>query len=74
MELLRRFFAQGRDAPWTPYRRLGLLHQKYRDHFGVDSDDVLVRSQFETAWRAYCPSADTPHTDTQNQAFAAIVI
>ncbi len=26
----------------TPYRRSGLLHQKYRDHYGVDGDDVLV--------------------------------
>ena len=26
----------------TPYRRLGLLHQKHRDHFGQDGDDVLV--------------------------------
>jgi hypothetical protein len=26
----------------TPYRKLGLLHQKWRDHFGQDSDDVLV--------------------------------
>jgi hypothetical protein len=26
----------------TPYRKLGLLYQKYRDYFGVDSDDVLV--------------------------------
>lgn len=26
----------------TPYRKLGLLYQKYRDHFGVDDDDVLV--------------------------------
>jgi hypothetical protein len=26
----------------TPYRKLGLLHQKYRDHYGVDGDDVLV--------------------------------
>jgi hypothetical protein len=26
----------------TPYRKLGLLYQKHRDHFGVDSDDVLV--------------------------------
>jgi hypothetical protein len=26
----------------TPYRRMGLLHQKYRDHFGQDGDDVLV--------------------------------
>src|SRR5262249_27823466 len=26
----------------TPYRKLGLLHQKWRDHFGVDGDEVLV--------------------------------
>ena len=26
----------------TPYRKLGLLHQKWRDHFGQDDDDVLV--------------------------------
>jgi hypothetical protein len=26
----------------TPYRKIGLLHAKHRDHFGVDNDDVLV--------------------------------
>jgi hypothetical protein len=26
----------------TPYRKLGLLHQKHHDHHGVDGDDVLV--------------------------------
>jgi hypothetical protein len=26
----------------SPYRRNGLLFQRYRDHFGRDSDDVLV--------------------------------
>ena len=26
----------------TPYRRLGLLHAKHRDFYGVDDDDVLV--------------------------------
>jgi len=26
----------------TPYRRMGLLHAKHRDHFGVAGDDVLV--------------------------------
>jgi hypothetical protein len=26
----------------TPYRRIGLLHQKHRDYFGVDDPDVLV--------------------------------
>ena len=26
----------------TPYRKVGLLHQKWRDHYGHDDDDVLV--------------------------------
>src|ERR1700722_12653876 len=26
----------------SPYRKLGLLHQKHRDYFGVDGDEVLV--------------------------------
>src|SRR5262249_34519075 len=26
----------------TPYRKVGLLHQKWRDHYGHDGDDVLV--------------------------------
>lgn len=26
----------------TPYRKIGLLHQKHRDHFGQDSADTLV--------------------------------
>jgi hypothetical protein len=26
----------------TGYRRLGLLYQKHRDHFGIDSNDTLV--------------------------------
>ena len=26
----------------TPYRKTGLLHQKYRDHFGVEGNEVLV--------------------------------
>jgi Terminase large subunit, ATPase domain len=26
----------------TPYRKLGLLYQKHRDHFGHDDDDTLV--------------------------------
>jgi len=26
----------------TPYRRAGLLYQKFRDHFGREDDDVLV--------------------------------
>jgi hypothetical protein len=26
----------------SPYRKVGLLHQKFRDHFGVEDPDVLV--------------------------------
>jgi hypothetical protein len=26
----------------TGYRKIGLLYQRWRDHFGIDSDDVLV--------------------------------
>jgi hypothetical protein len=26
----------------SPYRKVGLLHAKHRDHFGADGDDVLV--------------------------------
>ena len=26
----------------TGYRKLGLLYQKWKDHFGQDGDDVLV--------------------------------
>jgi hypothetical protein len=26
----------------TPYRRIGLLHQKHKDFFGADSNDILV--------------------------------
>jgi hypothetical protein len=26
----------------TPYRKIGLVHQKHRDHFGQDSADILV--------------------------------
>src|SRR5262249_40954658 len=27
----------------TPYRKLGLLHAKHRDHFGVDGDVLVVQ-------------------------------
>ena len=34
----------------TPYRRVGLLYQKHRDHFGIDGDDVLVVQGPSTAF------------------------
>ena len=37
----------------TPYRKFGLLHQKHRDHFGGDDDDVLV---VQGASRLFNPS------------------
>ena len=39
----------------TGYRRLGLLYQKWRDHFGVDGDDVLV---VQGASSTFNPSLD----------------
>ena len=37
----------------TPYRRAGLLYQKWKDYFGVDDDDVLV---VHGASRAFNPT------------------
>jgi hypothetical protein len=39
----------------TPYRKFGLLHQKHRDHFGVDDSDVLV---VQGASKTFNPSLD----------------
>ena len=40
----------------TGYRKLGLLYQKWRDHFGHDGDDVLV---VQGASSAFNPSLDS---------------
>jgi hypothetical protein len=32
----------------TPYRKLGLLHQKHRDHFGVEDDVLVVQGKSTT--------------------------
>jgi hypothetical protein len=39
----------------TPYRRAGLLHQKWKDHFGKDDDDILV---VHGPSRAFNPTID----------------
>ena len=39
----------------TGYRKLGLLYQKWRDHFGQDGDDVLV---VQGASSTFNPSLD----------------
>ena len=49
----------------TPYRKLGLLHQKHRDHYGVDSDDVLV---VQGGTRQFNPTLDAQTIETQRQA------
>jgi len=40
----------------SPYRRLGLLHTKHRDHFGQDNADLLVVAG---ASESFNPSLDT---------------
>jgi hypothetical protein len=39
----------------TPYRRAGLLYQKWKDHFGKDDDDILV---VHGPSRAFNPTID----------------
>jgi hypothetical protein len=34
----------------SPYRRVGLLHQKHRDYYGVNDDDVRVGARFDEAF------------------------
>ena len=53
----------------TPYRKLGLLHQKHRDHFGVDSDDVLV---VQGSTRRFNPTLSEQTIATQRQADQAL--
>lgn len=36
----------------SPYRRLGLLYEKHRDHFGMNDDDVLVVQGPSTTWNS----------------------
>jgi hypothetical protein len=42
----------------TPYRKVGLLYQKHRDHFGADGDDVLVVQGPSTAFNPTLAQAD----------------
>jgi hypothetical protein len=39
----------------SPYRKIGLLHQRHRDYFGVDDNSVLV---VQGASRAFNPTLD----------------
>jgi hypothetical protein len=49
----------------TPYRRIGLLHQKHRDHYGQDGDDVLV---VQGASQRFNPSLSDAVLDAQRGA------
>jgi hypothetical protein len=49
----------------TGYRRTGLLHQKHRDHYGIDSDDVLVVQGGTTVFN---PTLSAATIETQRQA------
>jgi hypothetical protein len=49
----------------TPYRKFGLLHQKHRDHFGVDDPGVLV---VQGASKMFNPSLDDAVIDAQRAA------
>jgi hypothetical protein len=49
----------------TPYRKLGLLHQKYRDHFGQDDAEVLV---VQGATKQFNPSLSDRVIETQRAA------
>jgi hypothetical protein len=42
----------------TPYRKIGLLHQKHREHFGQPSDDVLVVQGPSTAFNPNLTQAE----------------
>jgi Phage Terminase len=42
----------------TPYRRVGLLHAKHREHFGQPSDDVLVVQGPSTAFNPNLTQAE----------------
>jgi hypothetical protein len=49
----------------SPYRRVGLLFQRFRDHFGRDSDDVLVVSGASTTFN---PTLDAAMIDAARAA------
>jgi hypothetical protein len=49
----------------TPYRKLGLLHQKHRDHFGQNDPEVLV---VQGATRTFNPTLSERTIATQRAA------
>jgi hypothetical protein len=49
----------------TPYRKVGLLHQMHRDHYGVEGDEVLV---VQGSSRTFNPSLSEATVATQRAA------
>jgi hypothetical protein len=49
----------------TPYRKLGLLYTKHRDHYGVPGDDVLV---VQGSSQTFNPSLTDDAIDAQREA------
>lgn len=49
----------------SPYRKLGLLYQKYRDYFGVTSDEILV---VQGGTSVFNPTLSAETIETQRQA------
>jgi hypothetical protein len=49
----------------TPYRKIGLLHQKHRDHFGVSDNEVLV---VQGSTRQFNPTLSEQTIAAQRQA------
>jgi Phage Terminase len=49
----------------SPYRKLGLLHQKHRDYYGVDGNDILV---VKGGTKQFNPTLSDSVIDTQRQA------
>jgi hypothetical protein len=49
----------------SPYRKAGLLHQKHRDHFGQDGDEVLV---VQGPTRSFNPTLPASTIDLLRQA------
>jgi hypothetical protein len=54
----------------SPYRQLGLLHQKHRDHFGVDGDVLVVQG----ASTVFNPTLSVATIEAQRQADPAAAI
>ena len=49
----------------SPYRKIGLLHQRYRDYFGIDGDEVLV---VKGGTKVFNPTLSDATIETQRQA------